>query len=179
MKPLDQQEKPNGETTTAVGQDLREAPEKFFSAHSVLSEYATKAAFFFENFRGIPNGIQKVSTFCQSFTRDFEKKNRANESNDFVLVFFESGVKHVELLRWVLGLVFDSQSTPERSNGFQLLSPFDSVLSNRRIGQRFSSTYSLAPSLHWEITSRPSCRVILELLSKSNKSSKSTDSQDT
>lgn len=134
---------------------------------------------FWKNFNGIPKWVfQKLWIFGQFFTRDFEKK-RANESNDFVLVFFESGVKHVELLRWVLGLVFDSQSTPERSNGFQLLSPFDSVLSNRRIGQRFSSTYSLAPSLHWEITSRPSCRVILELLSKSNKSSKSTDSQDT
>ena len=75
-----------------------------------------------KKFQWDSNGIQKVSILCQSFTRDFEKK-RANESNDFVLVFFES-VKHVELLRWVLGLVFDSQSTPERSNGFQLLSSF-------------------------------------------------------
>ena len=54
----------SGDSSTAPVEDLREAPEKFFSAHSLLSEYATKAKKFDDfncDLERFWKGMKKVS----------------------------------------------------------------------------------------------------------------------
>ena len=72
----------SGDSSTAPVEDLREAPEKFFSAHSLLSEYATKAKKF-DDFNCDLEVLERDEKGINSKQGEILKHKSKKLSNDF------------------------------------------------------------------------------------------------